>query len=134
MQLSHQVLVRGSAVTVTTDWATSGHRPEPVAVTVTADGPLTREILKSVPFGGLFQRGRAELAPVPTLSERPTPSHRGLRLAIEELVAVAEVYRGAHAAGRPVVQAVAEACGLSRSAAAKRIRAARDAGVLEERA
>jgi hypothetical protein len=131
---------------VTVELSELGGRMEPTVVTVRSLGsPVTREAMKSIPFGGIFgevrkidQLGLIRLAEefddpeLRDLAEEMYGGKRGKRLGDEDLVVVAQAYRRAYELGEPVVAAVAGACFISKSAAAKRIRAARDAGLLEE--
>jgi hypothetical protein len=61
---------------------------------------------------------------------RPGP-HKGRRLEADELQQVADVYRAAHAEARPVNEAIRDAFDLTKDGAAKRIMAARRAGLLD---
>lgn len=126
--------------------ATEVHLKQPAGAA--SHRPVTREVLKSVPLGEIVKESRAVLTEWlvklgmaftddtltgATFSDADRfESQRGVRLDSDVLQMVASVYRGAFERGEPVVQAVAEACFISTSAAAKRIRAARDAGLLEE--
>ena len=58
-------------------------------------------------------------------------AHRGVALTPEDLQGIVAVYRSAWVERRPVTEAVAEAAGVSKSTAGKRIMAARRAGYLE---
>lgn len=141
---------RGNTWIVTTELAVIGGRMEPSVVTVRSQGePITRETMKSIPFGGIFtetrtvdRRGMEWLAeqwsdPRVRADHRKENaalfgSRRGRTLDDETLAVVASAYREAFAKGESVVRAVAAACHISESTAGKRIRAAKNAGLLEE--
>lgn len=143
---------RGRVWTINLWWGEVDGRAEPISITISGGGrqPITREAVKAIPVGDLVRQSRARFADIYAkragdgrtrsperqqgleLRAAQYSAQRGARLGEEALELVAEVYRAAYAEGTPVVQAVADACFISTSAAAKRIRAARDAGLLEE--
>jgi hypothetical protein len=98
--------------------------------------PLTARTLREVPVGALFAsqtvvsseiEARARVA---DSVRRVGSAQQGKALTYEDLEAVALAYRVAQLARRPVQEAVATACGISKAAAVKRIMAARRAGFL----
>jgi hypothetical protein len=127
-----------------------------------SDGPqpISSEVWRRVPMSIIDdgRAGHADFLDVVARTERPRhpesleeiravrklftePGGRGRKLvgenghvlsAVQALTEVAAIYREAWRAGLNPTQAVAEALSLSRSAAAKRVRRARDAGLLPE--
>ena len=95
--------------------------------------PLTRRLLKEIPLDELFRKLLAEEAShIKRLSKSKVAneSHRGQRLTDDELQLVAKVYLAAFRARKPVQEAVASVCGISKSAAGTRIMAARSRGFI----
>lgn len=140
----------GRRWTVHFEWGDVGGRAECIGLRVenpmTARDwrPVTAKLLQRLPVGALIDQARraraAEAADnakhFPHLAERMQRqaerygARRGRALDPETLAAVAEVYTAAWNDSRPPVQAVADAFFISRSAAAKRVQAARRAGHL----
>jgi hypothetical protein len=129
-------------------WEERAGRPEPVSVTVTTAGrrPLSAGAIRRLPLGEAFTTGRRQLDSLARhviaegepddLTERAGKfvargAQRGQALTNDDLEAVAAAYRAAWLWGRPVTEAVQQACHLSRSGAAKRIMKARAAGLLD---
>lgn len=107
----------------------------PVAVLVEPlDEPveLRTEVLREIALKKIvkpwIQRERDQLAH--SHKKHRTQPHRGRPHSTVELQAVADVYQEAFAKSLPVQQAVAAALGISLSTAGKRIRAARQLGLL----
>ena len=102
-------------------------------------GPITIDVLKSMPLVRLA----ALAASGPVLSglvrvEEIAPGNYEVRPVtaeqleqLPEVERVAVIYRAAYFLGLPPTAAVAEACGWSHDVAAKRVQAARRAGLLE---
>lgn len=123
----------GQEVTVTVELTKLGGRLEATALIIRSDAPLTRSRVRELPLGEIIRTARArhhrDRRATPVLA----PARKGRKYTAEDLDDVAATYRRAYAAGIPVTQAVADAAGISRSAAAKRIMAARAAGKLDAR-
>lgn len=121
---------------------------------VPQEAPVTANAVRTLPLGAILaeaRRGMRELADR-FLSRFPDDSRsratelfgfgpmvgaqrgaqRGRRLTDSDLQDVAVAYREAWAYGAPVNEAVRERCKLSRDGAAKRIMAARKAGLLDD--
>jgi hypothetical protein len=133
---------------VKTIWSEIGGRYEPVDIQfVPPKGrAVTTGDLQRLPIGAMLSEARERLASSARLvqqistwiGERPvhpallrSGPHRGRRLGPSELESVAAVYRQAWGAGLPVNEAVRDAFTLSKDGAAKRILAARQAGLLD---
>jgi hypothetical protein len=133
-----------------TDWE-SGTRAEPRSIKLDVEPEtgdfITAELMRRIPFGTLIeaerQRWRAlalERAgdETQTLESRGYAARfadelgprRGRALGHDKLREVANIYRAAFDDGDPVVEAVAAAFHISKSAAGKRIGAARREGFL----
>jgi hypothetical protein len=142
---------RGRRWRVEIKWAPVAGRAEPVAVMIEASPGevVTGETLKGIRFAELADRMRqaaafahASVASDPqrdlTAEQRSEYlstaelllAHKGRTLTNDDLGEVARVYRQAHRIGANPRVAVREQFHLSDSGAAKRIRAARDAGLL----
>ncbi len=151
-QTHQDVEARGSKWEVVTEWEARGGRLEPVSVTVRSvdDGPVTGDVMRSIPIGTLHREARAEassalrglqaaganftevgLAMVPGLPDLAVGPRRGIVMSDDDLAQVAAVYRKAWNEGRSVTEAVAEDRRISRSTAGKRIMKARQRGLLD---
>lgn len=102
-----------------------------------ADGPpVTVDVLKSLPLVGLASRA-ATGGPMMGLVKRERTDGKSVRVSpldldrLTEAERAAVVYRAAFFIGMPPTAAVAEVLGISRDMAAKRVQAARLAGLLE---
>lgn len=110
---------------------TAKRRPGGPAVTV--------DVLKAIPLVGLTSRAAAPGLLRGIVRSRPTKpgSSRVAPAKLEDLEELSEaeraavVYRAAHFFGLPPTVTVAEVLGLSRDVAAKRVQAARLAGLLD---
>lgn len=142
----------GSRWIVRTGWAEVGGRAECVNIAIESvddmPRPITTSLLRSVPFASLIEADALEQAgagpPAMQAAEgrlftrgRKVVGPGGSPLPPAEVLAeVAAIYReawgGQGPARRNPTQAVAEKLAISRSAAAKRVRRARDAGLLPE--
>jgi hypothetical protein len=97
--------------------------------------PLTRRALRDLPLEDLFRSALAkEEAELKVRLSQLTSStrHQGRPHSDDDLHAVADAYSVAFRARRPVQQAVADALGISKSTAAKRIMAARSRGFITD--
>lgn len=95
--------------------------------------PLTRRLLNQIPLDQLFRSALTEYSQDLrrfVKSKNLKESHRGQPFSEEELELVARIYQAAFKARKPVQQAVADACGISISAAGKRIYVARQRGFI----
>ena len=138
-------LRRRDGWSVDTEWVSLRGRAEPCKLTVTAppDTAVTTDVVRRLPLGAVLAGSRVELHAVASMANRTettavdeaftkaSGSHRGRSLDDDELRAVAGVYRRAWGLGAPVNEAVRAAFVLSRDGAAKRIMAARRAGMLD---
>jgi hypothetical protein len=138
----------GSTWSVTIKWAVLGGRAECVGVHIESTDwpprPMGSQLWRSVPIASLIDRdaywqantGHAEMdrveGPLFTRGRKVVGADGAVLAPAEALAEVASVYRNAWGRGLNPTQAVAEALSLSRSAAAKRVRRARDAGLLPE--
>lgn len=105
----------------------------------TGGPPVTIDVLKAMPLVGLISRAaaagllgglvRSQRVRGATYKVTPVSRHDLEELSPEEGAAV--VYRGALFVGLPPTATVAEVLGLSHDVAAKRVQAARRAGLLE---
>lgn len=150
--------IHGRQLRVETTWSFAGPRMEPIAVTVTSidhpPRPVVGDAIRAIPFGALNREARdsaaaMESSPIqralvamhpameaafgPLLSPpaRPGPQ-RGYELSEEDLEEVAAVYRAAWERGLNVREAVVEHFHISASTAAKRIKKAKDKGMLDD--
>jgi hypothetical protein len=144
----------GVQVEVRSRWHLVDGRGEPYELRVITEGaPVTASMVRNLPLGEAMSAMHdvfLDRVRVRTISMLRHPSQmepevqtelvnllrsmgpqRGRRRTDEELEAVAYVYRQAWEARKPVTEAVATACKISRSTAGKRIMAARKAGLLE---
>jgi hypothetical protein len=120
-------------------WDIVHGRLEPVDVRVEAypGETVTAETLRAIPFGRLIAEKRRSqeslhryVARHAAEPERVKEALRVADAAGANLEGVAALYREAHALGRSARQEIAEAFDISPSTAAKRIMAARKAGLL----
>jgi hypothetical protein len=141
---------------VVTTWATRFGRPEPIAVTISApeaEWPIVGNTIRRIPFGKLQQEARQDAARMEAMFKAKgtglggeagefyqgletafgeiAGSHRGRATTQQELEEVADVYTKAWGLGQPVTEAVAKHFTIAPSTAAKRIMAARKAGLLD---
>jgi hypothetical protein len=139
---------------VTTEWDLHRGRLEPVNVAVRGNGhagAVTGEVLRAIPLGSLHQEARAMAAGAVKAIRSKSPEiadqlmsivprgifdlaegpRRGIAMTDEDLEQIAVVYRNAWAAGRPTLQAVADAFHIATSTANKRIIKARKQGLLD---
>lgn len=101
--------------------------------------PVSVEVLKAIPLVGLTSRAAAPGLLRGILRSRPTKpgSSRVAPARLEDLEELSEaeraavIYRAAHFYGLAPTATVAEVLGLSRDVAAKRVQAARLAGLLD---
>jgi hypothetical protein len=128
---------RGYSLTIL--WDIVNDRVEPIEFTVRAPKgkAVTAEALRRIPFGRLVSDRRSEQRRlVKKAIEREPRLPEGDKYLAPydrpgaDLGRVAAVYREAHARGLAPVEAVAEALGIARSTAAKRVMDARRAGAL----
>ncbi len=94
---------------------------------------LSRRVLSDLPIHQMFHDSASpdlELLSQIIQSRRVSTSHQGRAHSDKELQRVAEVYAMAYEAHRPVQKTIAAAFGISVSAAAKRIMAARNRGLI----
>ena len=140
-------MVHDDQFEIVIEWEPRPGRPEPVSVKVTAADrrPLSAGAIRRLPLGEAIAEGRGQLDELADwMLERDDArehaagyvslgAQRGQALTADDLEAVAAAYRAAWIEGRPVTEAVIDACGggLSRSGAAKRIMKARAAGLLD---
>ncbi len=126
----------GKKLLLTVNFKTFNGRTDIASITVqTSDltSPVTRRMLSEIPLDRLF---RDELAVESKKlngvlrSAKRTTAHQGRPHSDEDLRAVSQIYEAAYMARLPVQRAVADALGISLSAAAKRIMAARQNGFL----
>jgi hypothetical protein len=105
-------------------------RTEITEISITPlEGVVTRRLLTEIPLGDLFDDLLKHTPSKPTTN---LPSkHQGRKHTEEGLRLVAQVYAEAYGARKPVQEAVAKACGISRSTAEKRIMKARQAGYIQ---
>jgi hypothetical protein len=145
-----EVLADGQGWEVNSTWRVINSRAEPVEVVLRPFPPraILADEVRRLPLGTVLAESRRQLVEMARDSDRMhaiAPSlpavpdgfvssgpQRGRRLGDDELHAVAAVYREAHGAGEPVNEAVREAFTLSKDGAAKRIMAARRAGLLND--
>ena len=124
------------------EWALVDGRAEPVRVVVYTDPPraITAEAVRRLPLGTVLGAMRRDLAwEAPGIEGEHgrvreaagTGPRRGRALLADDLREVADVYRHAWFEGRHVTQAVADHFRIAPSTAAKRIGAARNAGLLK---
>lgn len=127
---------------VTADGRTKADQPGPAV-----GRAMTADALRKLPLGEMAAEGRQQLRvtagtakhhpqlveewPAMERFEVDARTRRGQRLTAEQLADVAKVYRAAWTVGDPVNEAVKTAFHLSRDGAAKRIQAARAAGLLD---
>jgi hypothetical protein len=136
---------------IQTNWMIMFGRPEPISLHVSATGPyLTADGVRRIPLGDLLSEAREELRQLAATASESLPEgkqspftqeieiyaakgspQRGRQLGQDDLEEVARVYRHAWMIGVPVNEAVREAFTLSKDGAAKRIMAARKAGLLD---
>jgi hypothetical protein len=140
-------------------WKPLSGRAEPVSMTLTPPPgrAISTDEVRRLPLGAVLAESRAQLletatrideASKPTGADGTPKPHftnlpgvapdmlragpqRGRRLGVDELRRVADVYRDAYWRGDSVNEAVRAAFTLSRDGAAKRIMAARSAGLLD---
>jgi hypothetical protein len=128
---------------------TNTGRLEPVSVLITSpegDVLIPVEVVRRLPIGRLQQQARRDagrdadhIRPrlIEVVNERPVDpahrgGHRGRPTDRAELEAIARTYLAAWGNGEPVTAAVAEKFHISKSTSAKRIMAARKAGLLDQ--
>lgn len=140
------------------EWGPMGGRIEPadICIVSTVNRATTADAIRKLPIGEMLAEGRraianlqSQLSPMILRSAADNPDlaasmprglivdvevgkpQRGQRLTVDDLEAVAEVYRAAWSRDEPVNEAVRRAFHLSRDGAAKRIMRARAAGLLD---
>ncbi len=130
---------------VCAQWDVIDGRGEPHRVVIFTEPrrPVTAEAVRRLPLGTILGGMRRDLAweagfpgiqsdaRQPVYEAATVGPRRGRPLLADDLRDVAGVYRAAWFDGRPVTAAVADRFGIAQSTAAKRIRAARKAGLLE---
>ena len=129
----HETEVDGLHYRVSIDWKLLGGRQEPVAVTIESVGrehPVVADLIRRLPLGSIQRAHRQFWAVDKGSMAVGVGPHRGSPLTPTDLEAVAGIYEEAWQVGG-VTKAVAEAFGISSSAASKRIIKARDAGLLD---
>ncbi|MCG3772603.1 MAG: hypothetical protein JW384_03818 [Nitrosomonadaceae bacterium] len=104
-----------------------------VKIEATGSNPISRRALASISLEELFGNDLAVLSPASSriLQQRKTTSRQGRAHSDEDLQTVADIYTAARKARIPVQRAVANTQGISVSTAAKRIMAARKAGMIK---
>ena len=141
------LLAEEEELEVSVTWRSANGRLEPSAVTIAVrDGStaaLTADRIRRLPLGSVIKdlrRKEVVRQDVVARTQRRTRSasdngavgpQRGRSLA-PLLAEVADVYELAYRSGQGVTSSVAEHFGVSRSTAAKRIMAARSAGLLDQ--
>lgn len=138
----------GEQFQVIARWEVIGERSEPTLVSIftVPPRPLSADAIRRLPLGSVLAGMRRDLAwegkvGVGTESDQgrrrravarsATGPQRGSALSSDDLQAVSEAYRRAWREGRPVTVAIAEQFHIAPSTAAKRIMAARRAGLLD---
>jgi hypothetical protein len=135
-----------SSWTVISTWGVVGSRAEPTSLRLVppTGKTVSTDEVRRLPLGRILAGSRHALTDMARLmSSAPqlggiveefteVGPQRGRRLGQEALEEVARVYRDAWRNGRPVNEAVREAFTLSKDGAAKRIVAARRAGLLAD--
>lgn len=108
---------------------TAQRRPKgpPVTIDVLKSLPLVRLTSQAAKDGLLYGLIRVESTGGAGTRVQPVDLH-----GLPEAERAAIVYRAAHFLGMPPTAAVAEVLGISRDMAAKRVQAARSAGLLEQ--
>ncbi len=129
----------GRKLRISVEYKIFNDRLDIAAVTIrTTDlsSPITRRMLSEIPLDKLFRNELAvEADRINLLRSRGkrTTAHQGRQHSDEDLQRVAEIYKSAFQARLPVQKAVADALGISVSAATKRIMAARRRGFIASR-
>lgn len=121
-------------LTMSIEWTLGGTRPEPASLTFRmVDGsPINGDAVRGFPIGEMVGMVRQILVPnVDSAITGEVGPRRGQKLTAEDMRDVADVYLRAYERGMPSTRAVASTFQISTSAAAKRIMAARDAGLID---